>query len=295
MPSHLLPHVQPLVERSLAERAYFIKSPRWIGYSGAMSMLDKLNELLNRPPHPRMSGYTIVGPYNNGKTMIVERFVIQDLKKSPSQRAWVVQTGEGAGLAHFYTSIIRAFKAPMKSIRSVHMRGEQLNQLLFSLKPRVLIFDEFHNALRGRRQDVDAIFSFLRRLGRDYDISPVLVGDITVRDYINAPSRGDEMASRIEHCYVPRWKYGDEFLDLLDGLESVTPLAKPSGLSDEPLARRIFTLSEGLIGEVVAIVNAAALAAIQNGTEQITLEGLNAIDYVPLSERRNAPDIEGLT
>ena len=44
----------------------------------------------------------LVGPYANGKTMIAERFAVTHLKASESQRVWVVQTREGAGLAHFY-------------------------------------------------------------------------------------------------------------------------------------------------------------------------------------------------
>jgi len=77
----------------------------------------------------------------------------------------------------------------------------------------VLIFDEFHNALRGRARDVEAIFAFLRRLGRSYDVSPVLVGEVAVDDYVNAT---DEMASRFELCAVPRWRYGGDYLALLD-------------------------------------------------------------------------------
>ena len=47
------------------------------------------------------------------------------------------------------------------------------------------------------------------------------------------------------------WTF-EEFLALVDSLEGALPLARASDLSDEPLARRIFQLSEGLIGEVVA-------------------------------------------
>ena len=65
--------------------------------------------------------------------------------------------------------------------------------MLDSLKPRLLIFDEFHSALRGRRQDVKAIFSFLRRIARVHDISPVLVGEVAVYDAVHDT---EEMGSR---------------------------------------------------------------------------------------------------
>jgi Bacterial TniB protein len=84
------------------------------------------------------------------------------------------------------------------------------------------IFDEFHNCLRGRRRDVEAIFAALRRLGREYDISPALVGEAAVYDHINLT---DEMASRFALAPVPRWRYGEDYLALLDSLEAALPLA----------------------------------------------------------------------
>lgn len=78
------------------------------------------------------------------------------------------------------------------------------------------------------------------------------------------------MASRFELVAVPRWQYNENYLTLLDSLEAALPLAKSSDLSNEPLARRIFSLSEGLIGEIVTIVTKAAVAAIRSGRERIT-------------------------
>ena len=76
---------------------------------------------------------------------------------------WVVQTREGAGLAHFYASILRGLRAPMGNSRDVGRKAEQVDHLLDGLKPKILIFDEFHNALRGRSRDVEAVLAFLRR------------------------------------------------------------------------------------------------------------------------------------
>lgn len=246
---------------------------------------ERLAELLSRPPALRTRGLMLVGPYANGKTMIAERFAVEHLK-AEQQRVWVVQTREGAGLAHFYGSILQALRAPVGNGRKVGRKAEQLDHLLYSLKPKILIFDEFHNALRGRSRDVEAVLAFLRRIGRQYDISPVLIGEVAVYDFINAT---EEMASRFDLLSVPRWQYGEEFLTLLDSLEAALPLTRASDLSDEPLARMIFQLSEGLIGKIVAIVSAAAVAAARSGAERITKSGLEGLHYIPVSKRRRAP------
>ncbi len=233
----------------------------------------------------------LVGPFANGKTMIAERFALQHLKTARKQRVWVVQTHEGVGLFHFYTSIIRALHAPSTGGRSLNALDGQLHQLFSELSPRVLIFDDFNNALRGRLRDTKSVFAYLRRLGREYDISPVLVGDVTVYDYVND---SEDMGSRFELCAVPRWQYDEEYLALLDSLEAVIPLAKASNLSDELIARQIYSDSEALIGEIVGIVGRAAIRAINDGSEKITLSTLRALEYVPLSGRRNAPERQAL-
>lgn len=233
----------------------------------------------------------LVGPYANGKTMIAERFAVEHLRTAPEQKVWIAQTREGAGLGHFYASVLQAIRAPGGDMCDVGRKAEQLDHLLAGLKPRILIFDEFHNALRGRARDVEAVFAFLRRIGRQYDISPVLIGEVAIYDFLNSTS---EMASRFDLVAVPRWEYDENYLMLLDSLEAALPLARGSDLSNEPLARRIFSLSEGLIGEIVTIVTKAAVAAIRSGKERITKAGIDELGHVPISQRRSSAQRENL-
>lgn len=285
MADHLLDHVRPHLDHSTEERIAYIQAPRWIGHHVAVQAHTRLAELLSRPPSLRTRGLMLVGPYANGKTMIAERFAVGHLRTDEQQRVWVVQTREGAGLAHFYGSILQALRAPTGGSRDVGRKAEQIDHLLERLKPKILIFDEFHNALRGRARDVEAVLAFLRRIGRQFDISPVLIGEVAVYDFVNQTA---EMATRFDLHAVPRWQYGEEFLSLLDSLEGALPLARASNLSDEPSARTIFQLSEGLIGEIVAIVSAAAAAAVKSGEERVTKSGIEALRYVPVTKRRRA-------
>ncbi|WP_349962434.1 TniB family NTP-binding protein [Rhizobium sp. ZPR3] len=291
MSEHLLDHVRPYLDRNREERITYIRAPRWIGHHVAKDSHGRLADLLSRPASLRTEGLMLVGPYANGKTMIAERFAVEHLRSSPEQKVWIVQTREGAGLGHFYASILQALRAPGGDLWDVGRKAEQLDHLLATLKPRVLIFDEFHNALRGRARDVEAVFAFLRRIGRQYDISPVLIGEVAIHDFINATS---EMASRFDLIAVPRWQYDETYLMLLDSLEAALPLARSSDLSNQPLARRIYSLSEGLIGEIVAIVTKAAVAAIRSGSERITKTIIDELWHVPISHRRNSPLRESL-
>lgn len=282
---HLFEHIRPYLSAPLTERVAFLRAPRWIGTDAALAAHQRLQELLERPAMLRTEGLMLVGPYANGKTMIAERFVLQHLAAVSERKVWIVQTREGTGLAHFYTGIIAGFGAPATGARTVSRLAEQVDVLFHQLRPRVLIFDEFHNALRGRARDIEGIFAFLRRLGRDYDVSPVLVGEVAVYDHINATQ---EMGSRLQALPVPRWRYGEPYLALLDTLEAALPLARPSEFSQERIARNVFALSEGLIGETVRILVEAAILAIRDSAERITPKTLAALHYIPLSERRRS-------
>lgn len=295
MSDHLLDPIRSWLERPKAERIAFIQSPRWIAYDTAFAAHRMLDDLLTRPPSLRAKGLMLLGPYANGKSRIAERFAITQLRmamrENRPQRVWVVQSREGAGLLNFYGGILAALRAPVTKARDTAAKAEQLDQLFWQLKPRVLIFDEFHNCLRGRIRDVEAIFAVLRRLSRDHDISSVLIGEVAVYDHINMT---DEMASRFATAPVPRWSYGEEYLALLDSLEAALPLARRSDLSDAPTARRIFALSEGLIGEIVGLVSELAIRAVRDESECITSAAIDALGHIPLSRRRGSATRDAL-
>ncbi|WP_340271257.1 TniB family NTP-binding protein, partial [Sulfitobacter pontiacus] len=243
MPDHLMPAIVPLLQADDAVRIAHVRAPRWISHPAAGAAHNAMRLLLERPPSLRPRGLLLAGPYHNGKTMIAERFAVEHLRAADQQKVWVIQTREGAGLSHFYASILSGLRAPQAAgWRSLSRAGDQVDHLLERLKPRLLIFDEFHSALRGRRQDVKAIFSFLRRIARVHDISPVLVGEIAIYDAVHDT---DEMGSRFDTIPIPRWAYDEEFATLLDSLEASLPLADTS----EPprLYRRPFSSSQATL------------------------------------------------
>lgn len=289
MSEHLAESVRPWLQKPAAERVAHLQAPRWIGTQAARDAIDMLQACLDRAPALRTRGVMLIGPYANGKSMIAERFAIMDRRRAEAERSLrrvvLVQTREGSGLVSFYAGILAALEAPQIKARDSSAKAEQLDHLLRQLKPRVMIFDEFHNCLRGRGRDIEAIFAVLRRFGRDYDLSPVLVGELAIFDHIMLTA---EMASRFQLAPVPRWSYDEAYLSLLDSLEAALPLARPSGLSDEPMVRLIFELSEGLIGETVAIVTTAAIAAVRSGDERISRDHLRDLGYIPLSRRRQS-------
>ena len=72
--SHLLPAAQGLARLPADERIHRLRADRWIGYPRAVEALNRLETLYAWPNKQRMPNLLLVGPTNNGKSMIVEKF-----------------------------------------------------------------------------------------------------------------------------------------------------------------------------------------------------------------------------
>ena len=68
------------------------------------------------------------------------------------------------------------------------------------------------------------------------------------------------------------------------------PLKKPSNLYDTTIASQLLSMSEGYIGELSTLLNEAAIYAIKNGIEAITIKVLKSIDWVAPSSRKRQLD-----
>jgi len=88
---------------------------------------------------------------------------------------------------------------------------------------------------------------------------------------------------------LPRWANDDDFLRLLATFERVLPLRYPSVLIDGSLADKVYSMSEGYLGEISRLLVDAAVAAVESGQERIDKRVLDSIDWVPPSERRKEP------
>lgn len=69
------------------------------------------------------------------------------------------------------------------------------------------------------------------------------------------------------------------------------PLKKASNLHmDVTLATKLFSMCEGYIGELSTLLTDAAVFAIHNKSEQITLKVLESIDWISPSARKRQLD-----
>jgi type II secretory pathway predicted ATPase ExeA len=275
------------------ERIQQLRRVRWITYTRAEQIQDRLNDLLTHPKTHRMPCLLLVGATNNGKTAIVNRFeqlhpaADQPDKESVHVPVLTVQAPPIPEENRFYMSILDSIAAPYRPSESVARRQAQVLKVLRAARLRMLIIDEIHHIVAGYITKQRVFLNVLKYLANELQIPLVGVG---TSDAVRALQTDPQLANRFEPMGIPNWDLNHEFQVLLASFECTLPLRKPSFLADERLAIKLLSMSEGTIGELSRLLVAAAKHAIRSGQERIDEKTLRAIDWEPPSERKRRAD-----
>ncbi|EHB8431381.1 AAA family ATPase, partial [Salmonella enterica subsp. enterica serovar Infantis] len=144
--SHLLPAAQGLARLPADERIQRLRADRWIGYPRAVEALNRLEALYAWPNKQRMPNLLLVGPTNNGKSMIVEKFRRTHPASSDADQehipVLVVQMPSEPSVIRFYVALLAAMGAPLRP----RPRLPEMEQLALALLRKVdsaaLLVDE---------------------------------------------------------------------------------------------------------------------------------------------------------
>src|SRR5207237_1843780 len=125
----------------------------------------------------------LIGPTNNGRTMIVEKS-LRDHPCGPAadgehevMPVVIVQMPSEPDLKRFYAAILRAVQAPPRPPRALLAKLEDfMLRLLQRIGLRVLIIDEVHNLLGGSSAQQRTLLNVLRSLGHTLRVPLVCVG-----------------------------------------------------------------------------------------------------------------------
>lgn len=288
--SHLTAAAQSASMQADEERIEYLRADRWIGYTRARSTLQRLEELFNWPSKQRMPNLLIIGPTNNGKSMIIQKFKRDHLWVAVREQAdhelipdVIVQTPSEPSVSRFYAMLLATIGAPMHPRARIAELEQVTLRLLRSVQAKILIIDELHNVLAGATDVRKEFLNLLRFLGNELRIPIVGVG--TKEAYLAVRS-DDQLENRFEPLLLPVWEDGDELLSLLASFSAVLPLKRVSDIANEATARYILSRTEGTIGEMAQLLTAAAIVAIRSGEESINQRTLGQASYQSPTERR---------
>jgi hypothetical protein len=290
--SHLNEKAQLLLDSPDAERIETIQRGSWIPYTRAREVLDHMEELFAYPRIERMPHMLLVGASNNGKTQILTRFMQQHpADPNPQGECSVipvvmVEAPSAPDVGDFYDRIFKAINQPYSPRAPVREKEAILFHVLERVQLKMLLIDEIQHVIAGGQTRQREFRNALKSLGNILKISIVGAG---VEEAFNAFNTDPQLSNRFEPEFLPKWKFDNEFGILLNTLERRTPLMHPSGLQGNEIARKIYYMSEGVMGEIHEIVKRAAVHAIRSKDERITLETLEKIRWTQPSKRKTQP------
>jgi Cdc6-like AAA superfamily ATPase len=182
--AHLLPAVQILADAPDEVRIRRLRTDRWIGYARAEAALEQLEDLLSFPPRTRMPNMFLVGPTNNGKTVIVEKFrrIHRPAERSAPESALcmnvlAIQMPASPDEHSFFSAILTALGAGDRiNERRLSAKQETIVRLMRAAAVRLLAIDEVHNLLCGSALQQRRFLNLLRWLGNELQIPLVAVG-----------------------------------------------------------------------------------------------------------------------
>ena len=177
--SHLHESARALARLPDSERLRHVRAERWIGYSRANEALARLQTLVQWPDRQRMPNLLLIGPTNNGKSMIIEKFC----RTHPpvSHPSWkeipvlTVQMPSEPSVGRFYTALLAAIDGPTVAWSLLAVERLVLRRLR-DARVRMLVIDELHNVLAGRSDKRREFLNLIRFLGNQLRIPLVGVG-----------------------------------------------------------------------------------------------------------------------
>jgi hypothetical protein len=286
---HLSPKTRELLDKPIEERIAHIQKDSWIPYSQANQVLQQLEDLLKHPKCDRMPNLAICAQTNNGKTRLMKHFLslhqaAQTTAGTISAPVFYSQCPSIPEESRLYSAIL--LKA-CKKFRPTAPAQEKLVIVLDALSKieiRILALDEVNFTEVGTAAKQKRFLNALRYLANELRVSVVCLGTEEMMRVIRSVPA---VENRFPPVVLPQWHSDSEFRKLLASFEKIIPLKYPSDLQDSgTLTAKLLTRSEGTIGELKALLAAAATDAMRSGTERITEEIIDGCKYVPPSTRK---------
>lgn len=256
-------------------RLQSIQKPFWIGYPNVQAIIQKMEDIFSHPKMHRMPNLAIIGETNNGKTMLLKTFY---RRHAPDEKAYLthptlpilmLQTPPEPNEGRLYADILTMLFSHAGSRETADAKLQRIRRLLTNLETRMIILDEFQNALAGTGARLRRFLNGIKYLGNELSIPIIVAG---TPETLNVLQSDPQIANRFEPAFLPKWKLDEDYLRLLATIEPRLGLEHHSKLHDPAIAQRLHEESEGTIGELMKLLQTLAKVAIMSGSESITRE-----------------------
>ncbi|WP_119680766.1 TniB family NTP-binding protein [Indioceanicola profundi] len=258
------------------QRIYFIRESVWIDHPTVEDIMQVLNDTMEWPDIHRMPWVMIHGPGASGKTALLREFMAQhkslvDESQEADRNPIVYISGGGGsgGESALYNQLMIRLRSKLR-ISNKEDKKLHVSALLRATGVRMLVIDEGHDFLIGSDRERRQFWAALKYLCNEQSRSLVMAG---TQDLLSGMLADDQIDTRFEEPFeMRRWAPGPEWDGFLALYEARLPLRKESELWQPKLSNWLLDMSDGLTGEAVNLMKKAAVKAIRDKAERITMK-----------------------
>lgn len=204
-----------------------------------------------------MLNLLIIGPTNNGKSMLVEKIRRSHCPRqaseglAPTKSVVVMQTPSDPSVPRFHSVLPVAADVPPGRLRTSQPRIAELeghaSRRLCDTAARTLVIDELHNLLAGTAPRRREFLNVLPCLGDELRIPVVGLGTHEAHLAIRSD---DQLENRLESLALPRWRPDEHARSPLASFVAAFPLRRPSPIGTPTMTDYLIDRTEATIGEL---------------------------------------------
>lgn len=268
---HLHPSTASLLDAPNDIRAKAIIEDRQILYPALLEVMNEAEWMVYEPRQTRARGLIVCADRGNGKTslakLVHQRYGDNDRSDAPC--VLKISMSGTRDARSVYGRIMEELGSPARISHRLSDRELLVQRLLRDADCRLLVLDEVQDILQGSEREQLRALEGIKLLMNELSIHILAFGT----DRAGQGFRSDpHLAARFTEFAMPSWKPDASLANFLVTYERLLPLRRPSNLGSPDKVSALAKVGKGVLGNIVARIKNAALAAIANGSECITTE-----------------------
>jgi hypothetical protein len=276
--SHLDPRICQFAASDKATRIGIIEKDLFIEHDYSQYLSAVLEDYMCGPRQTRMPCLLILGDAGMGKTAQLHRFQRQypdshDEDTGQLQRHIVivnVPTEPTKTTLQF--SLLEALGAPLAVRGRTIDHSGVIRRMLTAHRTKILVVDEIQHISHTRSRDRSVVLDTIKSISTECQISVICAGTPSVESEFLADA---QIERRFEIARLAAWSIGAPFKRFLQTYERARPLRLASNLGEPSMMRAILQETSGVTHRVMQRLNAAAIVAVHEQIERITIELLS--------------------
>lgn len=254
-----------------SEHAHF-QEP-WVPFPAGVAALKRMARLIARPDEGRPMNLALIGDSGFGKSHLLDHFAdcYPDIVEEMPPRIQVV-------LINVVTNSDgnMLFRELLRGIGATFSLRDPYDELLraFCIKAEtasigLIILDEFHNGISGRRDRTLSMIKSVRDLSNRLRRPLVVGGNDKVKELLRYDR---QLLERFAVEELPLWQEREAVKRFLASFERSLAMPEPSHLGTDAVAELVMQLAGDRMGPIAELVREAHRVAVAKGAPRIAEE-----------------------